>query len=324
MLISFILTTLLVFMCIASLIWAGFFAWLDYLSPRLSQQEKRLDIIQSMNQDALASTIQYKRVLSSNDRIANYLKNFSIIVSLDKLLVHAGVALLVDQFLLVLSLSVFLIIGIGLFFSLHISLIFLLVAGIIAGFFTYLFFHKQRRRALIDDQLPEALDLISQAMQAGHALSSAILLASNEGSEPIASEFRWVFDEINYGLSTREAILQLSERVDSEYVRLFVTSVLIQIDTGGNMADLLKNTSFLIRDRKKFKAAARVLTAEARISALILGSLPFVIISLLTIINPGFISVLWHDDLGLKLLGASFGLMVIGALWIWRLIHFSY
>lgn len=315
---------LLVFAAIASLAGACLFAWHDFLSPRVAQQTSRLNAIQTMNTRSTVSSLQFKRVLCLNDRAAVFLKNFVWILALDKLLVQAGIHYRVDQFLSFLALT---LVGITVacgVLSLNISFSAFLLGLTISVFFGYLVLKRQNRRDLIDDQLPEALDLISQAMQAGHALSSAILLASNEGSDPMASELRGVFDEINYGISTRQAILSLSERIDSEYIRLFVTSVLIQIDTGGNMAEILKSTSFLIRDRKKFKAAARVLTAEARISALILGALPFVIVGLLMVINPAFISVLWQDPLGLKLLMTSLAMMVVGALWMWRLIHTPY
>ncbi len=314
----------LIFTSVLCLVWALLFAWNDFLSSKVVKKEYRYNAITEMGKIHSNDAVSYKRVLSINKFISNYFKNIKPILVLDKIIVQAGFSLRVDQFLLLVVLAVVTVTGLGYYFSLKIYIIALIILATIILFISYILLKRNKRRDLIDAQLPEALDLISQAMQAGHALSSAILLASNETSEPIATELRCVFDEINYGISTRQSIVSLSERVDSDYIRLFVASVLIQIDTGGNMAEMLKNTSFLIRDRSKFKSVTRVLTAEARISALILGLLPFVVIGLMQFINPGFISVLWYDPLGINLLISSMVLMLFGAFWIWRLVNFDY
>ncbi len=314
----------LVFATVLVAFWAGLFAWNDFFSPRAAQQATRLSSIQAMNMRSSMPSLRFKRVLSLSEPVARNLKKFPLILALDTLLVQAGIHWRMDQSLTLLLLCEMAVIGVGLALSLSVFFLFFSVIFVVVLFLAYVSSKKQTRSRRIEAQLPESLDLISQAMLAGHALSSAILLAANEGADPIASELRIVFDEINYGISTREAMLAMAARNDSEYVRLFVTSVLIQIDTGGNMAEMLKNTSFLIRDRKKFKSAARVLTAEARISAWILGALPFAIVGLLMLLNPAFISVLWRDELGLKLMMISFSLMVAGSLWMWRLIRAPY
>lgn len=179
---------------------------------------------------------------------------------------------------------------------------------------------QMRRRRQIEAQLPDALDLIARAMQAGHALSSAVLLAASEGPEPLASEWQTIFDQINFGIPTRVAIEAFAERVGSDDVRLFVVSILVQMETGGNMADILKNTADLIRQREQLRASVKVLSAEGRISALILSVLPFGLAALLTLINPGFISVLWTDPLGVRLLLGALALMLAGIVWMWRMI----
>lgn len=179
---------------------------------------------------------------------------------------------------------------------------------------------RSRRQHLIESQLPDALDLIARAMQAGHALSSAILMAATEGPEPLADGWRTIFHEINFGIPTRKAIEDFSDRVDSDYVRLFVVSTLIQMETGGNMAEILHNTANLIRERQQLQASVKVLSAEGRVSALILSVLPFALGGLLALINPGFVAVLWTDPLGLKLLMIAMGLMLLGVIWMWRMI----
>jgi tight adherence protein B len=132
-----------------------------------------------------------------------------------------------------------------------------------------------------------------------------------------------IFDEINFGIPTRVAIEHFSQRVDSEYVRLFAVSTLIQMETGGNMAEILHNTARLIRQRQQLQASVKVLSAEGRISALILSTLPFALAALLTLINPGFVAVLWTHPMGIKLLWGALALMFTGIVWMWRMIDIA-
>lgn len=201
------------------------------------------------------------------------------------------------------------------------ALALIVVGGLVI--WTVLRWRMARRRRAIERQLPDALDLIARAMQAGHALSSAIMMAATEGPQPLAEAWRTIFNQINFGIPTRMAIEDFSERVDSEYVRLFVVSTLIQMETGGNMAEILHNTANLIRERQQLQASVKVLSAEGRISALILSTLPFALAALLTFINPGFVAVLWTHPLGLKLLWIALALMLTGIVWMWRMIDIA-
>ncbi|MEY4073851.1 MAG: hypothetical protein RJA29_1208 [Pseudomonadota bacterium] len=148
-------------------------------------------------------------------------------------------------------------------------------------------------------------------------------MVGEQAQEPIASEFKATFDEINFGISARTAIEDFSERVGSEYVRLFVVSTLIQMETGGNMAEILHNTAQLIRERQQLQASVKVLSAEGRVSALILSTLPFALGAFLALINPGFVAVLWTDPLGLKMLLIALALMFLGVFWMWRMIDIA-
>jgi len=181
--------------------------------------------------------------------------------------------------------------------------------------------HKRRQRiARIEAHLPDVLDLIARAMQAGHAFTSALLMAANDAKPPLSDELHKVFDEINFGLDLRQAMSGLTERVASDDLRFFVVSVLIQHETGGNLAEVLKNTASLIRERQKIRGVIRVLSGEGRISAWILSLLPFALAAALNLINPGFISTLWTHPLGLQMLYTCLMLMLIGIIWMWHLI----
>jgi len=186
--------------------------------------------------------------------------------------------------------------------------------------FLYMLSAKQKRIATIEQQLPSSLDLMGRAMVAGHAFPSALQMVGTEMPEPIASEFRIVFDEINYGIPTSEALMNLIQRVPSTDVSYFVIAVLIQRETGGNLAELLGNISELIRARLKLLGTVRVLSAEGRLSAWILTLLPFVLGAVLQLVNPEFVSVLWTDPNGLRMVVIALILMVFGIFVMWRII----
>lgn len=182
--------------------------------------------------------------------------------------------------------------------------------------------HMRRQRVFrIEAQLPDTLDLMARAMQAGHAFSSALLIVGSEGPVPIRTEFQMTFDEINFGISTETALHHLTQRVASRDLRFFVVAVLIQLETGGNLTEILKSLAGLIRDRQRIAGTVRVLSAEGRLSAWILGLLPFVLAGILSVINHGFISKLWTDPLGIRLLEMSLTLMAIGVWWMWRMVR---
>jgi tight adherence protein B len=182
--------------------------------------------------------------------------------------------------------------------------------------------HKRRRRMhQIGMQLPDALDLMARAMQAGHAFSSALRLVGTDGPQPIAQEFMTVFDEINFGITFDKAMGNLASRVASGDLRFFVVAVLIQRDSGGNLAGILTSIAALLRDRQKLFGTIRVLSAEGRISAWILTLLPFILALAITLINRDFIALLWTDPAGVRLVAISLGLMLVGIWWMWRMVR---
>jgi len=174
---------------------------------------------------------------------------------------------------------------------------------------------KRRRLRRIDAQLPDALDLMGRALRAGHALPGALQMCADELAQPIAGEFRIVFDEVNYGIAMKDALTHLANRVPIRDLKYFVVAVLIQRDTGGNLAELLDSIAALIRARHKLMGTVRVLSAEGRLSATILCILPFVATFLFYMINPNLMSELWRDPLGVRFIVIAAILMVIGIVW---------
>lgn len=170
----------------------------------------------------------------------------------------------------------------------------------------------ERARAL-SEQLPDALDLVARSLQAGHGLADAMKLCAEEMPAPVADEFGRVFEENSLGRDLRASFETLSLRNPRNFdLKLFVSSVLLQRDTGGNLIEILANISKTIRDRFVFEGKVRALTAEARISALILGSLPFAILGLITWMRPDYLLPLWEDPLGNKVVAGAVTWFAIG------------
>ena len=241
--------------------------------------------------------------------------------ALDLFLQQTGMALTVAQTLamafmgLVMSLSLGASLGWPSVLSWALAALTLMV---IAAFLQH---RRSQRMVQMGQALPDALDLIARSMQAGHAFTSALQVAAKDCAPPLSQELRAVFEEINFGVSTTQALQGLSNRVASEDVRYFVVAVVIQNETGGNLVEVLKSTAQLIRERQKIAGVVRVLSAEGRISAVILSLLPFALAALMSLLNPSFISKLWTDPMGLQLVYVSLVLMAIGIFWMWKMIQ---
>ena len=180
---------------------------------------------------------------------------------------------------------------------------------------------RQKRFDEFEAGLPEALDLMVSALRAGHSLVAALRLVAHESPDPIGGEFRICFEEQNYGLELRTAMDNLSERVPLQDLRIVATAILIQKESGGNLAEVLEKGANLIRERFKLKREVRTRTAQGRLTGWILSILPLVLGVLLYMINPKVMSVLWTREVGVKLLYAAAGMMVIGALIIRKIVN---
>ncbi|QPF73551.1 type II secretion system F family protein [Roseateles sp. DAIF2] len=177
------------------------------------------------------------------------------------------------------------------------------------------------RIARIERQFPEALDLMSRAMRAGHAFPSAVKMVADEMAPPLARDFRILFDEMNYGVPANEALARFAERLPIADVSYFVVAVMIQRESGGNLAELLDKIAALVRQRLNLLGEIRTLSAEGRLSAVILTALPFGVALVVNIVNPEFMTVLWTDPLGLRMVAVALFMMAVGILWMRRIIR---
>ncbi len=190
-----------------------------------------------------------------------------------------------------------------------------------AGPLVYVMYRRTRRLQEFERQLPGALELMTRALRAGHGLVAGLEMVARETPNPVGREFEITFDEQNYGLELRDALKNLIERVPVQDVRIVVTAILIQRDTGGNLAEVLENTSKVIRERYRLKRQIRVHTAQGRLTGWILSMLPVVLGVGMFLFKPDFISVLWQDERGISMLWTAAGLTLLGALLIRKIIQ---
>jgi tight adherence protein B len=182
---------------------------------------------------------------------------------------------------------------------------------------------RRRRLSKFEEHFPEALDLLGRAVRAGHAFTTGLEMISKECPEPLAGEFRTTFEEQNFGLPLRDALLNMAERIPIIDVRFFVTALLIQKETGGNLAEILDGLARVIRDRFRIYREVRVRTAQGRLSAGILIALPIVMTLILSVLNPHYIGVLFTDPKGPTVLITAAVLQLIGSAILWKIIHFE-
>ncbi|WP_420821564.1 type II secretion system F family protein [Prosthecochloris ethylica] len=203
------------------------------------------------------------------------------------------------------------------------NLFFVLVLGaaIACTPILWLLRNANQRRKAFEDKLPETLDYISRALRAGHSLTSALAMIGKEFPAPIGQEFKTVSDEMAFGIPFKNAIGRLADRIRSNDLNFFVISLMIQHETGGNLTELLDGLASTIRERVKLRGKVRTLSSEGRTSAWVLGSMPFVMTAIITVINPRYISVLWSTPQGHTLLLIAGGLMVAGVFVLQRIIR---
>ncbi len=176
----------------------------------------------------------------------------------------------------------------------------------------YVYVKKQRRIRRFEEQLPEAMDLLARSLKAGHAFTGGLQMVGQEFDDPVGTEFSKTLDEINFGVGYENALKNISSRIESDDLNLFVISVIIQRTSGGNLAEILENIGRLIRERFKLKGHVRTLSAEARLSAYILVGLPFLVGFMIYLLNPSYIMVLFTDPIGHALLVFAGVMMVLG------------
>lgn len=308
---QFILGMIIFIVCIIVielLIYAG----KNARSPKRAKMRKRLRKYVYVEKGIQGADILRKRMLSDIPFLNNLLLKIPLVQRLDSLVIKANAKYPIGFYIL----FAFLLAALGFMLGIVVNKNQMLALAFIPLFgsvpFFYLNFLKQKRLQRLRKQLPEALGLISRALKAGHAFTGGLRLAADEFDDPVGPEFGEVLDEINFGVSVSVALRNLAQRMDCSEIKYFVVGVILQRESGGNLAELMDILAGLIRERFIFDGKVRTLTAEGRLSAVILICLPFFIITYLKITNPDYMNLLFTDPIGKIMAVVAAIMMVIG------------
>jgi tight adherence protein B len=281
-------------------------------SPNRAKIRKRLRKSVYAEDNQAGTDILRKRVLSEIPFLNRLLLKTPGILKLDNLISQANATYPIGFFiLLALFLAVLgFLVGNTVIKNRLLAVMLMFLCGSFP--FLYLLILKQKRTKKFKKQLPEALDLMSRALKAGHAFTNGLKLAADEFNDPLGPEFAEVLDEINFGVSVSNALRNLAKRVECPEIKYFVVGVILQRETGGNLAELMGILAFLIREKFKFQGKVRTLSAEGRLSAFILIALPFGIAGWMWFSNPKYLDPLLTDPIGkIMIIGAAI-MMVFG------------
>jgi tight adherence protein B len=259
--------------------------------------------------------------LSKIPALDSLLRRSERVSALQKTLAQAGLDLRAGNFL-GLCVAVAIACSIAAFvFSNKIEVAWL---GLLVGFvlpYSYASYKRNKRFEKFEELFPEAIDTLARAVRAGHAFTTALEMITNEVAEPVAGEFRQLFEEQKFGMPVRDALMNLTERMPLVDVKFFVTAVMLQRETGGNLAEILDNLSYVIRERFKIQRQVRVYTAQGRLTMALLMGMPPIIVAVMMTLNPGFIRPLFSDPIGHTLLVAGITLQTVGYFVIRKIIR---
>jgi len=259
--------------------------------------------------------------LSDIPALDNLLRRSSRIADMQKMLEQSGVSLRAGNFLGFSALAGIAATLIAYVLSKRVEVAwFALLVGFVLPY-AYVSFKRSKRFEKFEELFPEAIDTLARAVRAGHAFTTALEMITNEVAEPISGEFRQLYEEQKFGMPVRDALMNLTERVPLVDVKFFVTAVMLQRETGGNLAEILDNLSYVIRERFKIQRQVRVYTAQGRLTMALLMGMPPIIVVVMMVLNPAFIHPLFADPIGHTLLVAGIALQTVGYFVIRKIIR---
>jgi tight adherence protein B len=312
---------LLVFVVVTVAIFAGM-SLFDQRTAQARILRDRLSAVQkTADQTVPDAALLRDELLSRIPAFDTFLRRSERISLLQKVLAQGSVDVRAGNFLMLCVASALILAVIA--FVAGGSLLFGWV-GLVLGFFlpyAYATHMRKKRFQKFEEKFPEAIDTLARAVRAGHAFTTALEMIANEVSEPVAGEFRQLYEEQKFGLPVRDALLNLADRIPLVDVKFFITAVMLQRETGGNLAEILDNLSYVIRERFKILRQVRVHTAQGRLTMMLLMALPPCIVVIMQILNPGFIHPLFSDPIGHALIVGGITLQTLGYFVIRRIIR---
>jgi tight adherence protein B len=259
--------------------------------------------------------------LSSIPWLNNLLTRFDLMPRIQKLLNQAEVKLTPGA-LVLMSIASFAIPAYLIYLRTDAKILSILVGAALSSFpFMFVLIKRAKRFGKFEQGLPDALDLMTSALRVGHSFNAAMGLVTRECTGPIASEFKICFDEQNFGLEARAALENLTARVPLQDLKIVVTAILIQRESGGNLAEVLEKTAYVIRQRFRLRKQVMVHTAQGRLTGYILTILPIALGFALYMMNPDMMSLLWKREIGVKLLIAAGAMLTTGTLIIQKIVR---
>jgi len=290
-------------------------------NPDRGKVKKRLKELSWDEQGNDPADIMRRRVLSNVPFLHTVLLHTPGVQKLDHLLGQANTKMLTGSFLAVtffLGLVGYVVphaLTQGRFLPLAGALLLMLIP------LMAMLFKKRKRMKKFERQLPDALELVARALRAGHAFSSGLKLAADEFDDPLGTEFQQTIQEINFGVSVQDALKNLARRIDCDDLKYFVVSVILQRETGGNLAEIIDSIAYIIRERFKLRGKIRVLSAEARFSAIILSAIPFFIVLAIRVTSPDYLSALFTEPLGRVMVAIALVMMGTGMLVMKKMVN---
>jgi tight adherence protein B len=318
-----ILIGISVFICVILLIEGSYLFFRRAKNPELKRIRKRLRLLASEGYDTETITsLLRKRSLSDVPWFNRLLLKIPLMHRIDRILEQSGSRYPIGLFVLVSFLLIF--VGYLLLSLLRANIVISVMGMLVLGSlpFFYINIKKKNRMKKFEEQLPEAMELIARAMKAGQAFSAGLKMVGDEFSDPIGTEFGKVLDELNFGIGLPDALKNLAKRIDCPDLKFFVISVLIQRESGGNLAEILENIGYLIRERFKLHGRVRTLAAEGKISAYVLIAIPFLLATFMYFVQPNYIKLLVIDPIGRIMAGSAIVIMVIGIFVMRKMILF--
>jgi tight adherence protein B len=316
-----VVIALLVFVVVTVAIFAGV-SLFDQRKAQARILRDRLSAVQkTADQTVPDAALLRDELLSRIPAFDTFLRRSERISLLQKVLAQGSVDVRAGNFLMLCVASALVLAVIA--FIAGGSLLFGWV-GLVLGFFlpyAYATHMRKKRFQKFEEKFPEAIDTLARAVRAGHAFTTALEMIANEVSEPVAGEFRQLYEEQKFGLPVRDALLNLADRIPLVDVKFFITAVMLQRETGGNLAEILDNLSYVIRERFKILRQVRVHTAQGRLTMVLLMALPPTIVVIMQILNPGFIHPLFADPIGHALIVGGITLQTLGYFVIRRIIR---
>jgi len=322
---SLILFLVLVFGAVFTLAQSIFVPTLSTTQLEMRRLRRRLVTLAGKEQAAPMQSpllhARYRRQISTIGRLMQWLPGFETLLDI---IDHSGKSVSANYWLLAGSGSALLGCALGWWFSHDALIAGTTVIGAMTLPLLYLKIEMDRRFARFEQQLPDALEGISRALHAGYPFTETLRMISREMDDPIASEFGVAFDEISMGIDTRNALQNLLARMPSLSLMAVVTTVQLQREIGGNLAETLENITGLIRRRFRFQRHVRTLTTETRYSAWIMGFMPFILFGVMSVVSPEFIRPLLDEPQGHRLVMMGLGLIVLGGVWLRRLLSVEF